>query len=569
MPPAHPLHANRPPRAPRASDRAKRVKPETVSIDRSSPPSNPDRLHEWIEQHLDVRIGKDALLDGHAAPFDYLVHTFFEGVFERTGSTWLRRDEPPAAAPDCVVWANRGGGKTFLGALATLLDMVFKPGVQVRILAGSLEQSTRMYEHLRGFFQRAPFDALVDGKVTARRIALRSGSCVRLLAASQASVRGTRVQKIRCDEVDLFDPDLWKAAQLTTRTGEKIAGPWGDSVRGAIEALSTMQNPYGLMWEIVTGERIVRGGGGATAVATSPRRALFRWGVVDTLEHCPDSRACEPCGLRAECAGRAKLRVPAEAGHLTIDDALALKSRVDEQTWKSEMLCARPRRTDSVYPEFDPERHVVRDQDPRLTARAPIAFFAGMDFGFRAETVVLLASLDAAGTLVIEREHAAPGLTTADHIAAIRDWIDRGWTRLIDPALGECHGLKWIAIDPAGRARNDQTARSNFELLRAAGHQVRARPMGVHEGVTLVRTRLAPALGAAPTAERPGDAPTRLLIHERCPRLIECLLRYRYPEGNPITLEPCKKDGFDHACDALRYLVGALDRPATARVEEY
>ena len=39
-----------------------------------------------------------------------------------------------------------------------------------------------------------------------------------VLAQSQRSVRGLRVQKLRCDEVELFDPAVWEAAQLTTRS---------------------------------------------------------------------------------------------------------------------------------------------------------------------------------------------------------------------------------------------------------------------------------------------------------------------------------------------------------------
>ena len=36
------------------------------------------------------------------------------------------------------------------------------------------------------------------------------------------SVRGTRVQKLRCDEVELFTPEVWDAVQLTTQS--KLCG---------------------------------------------------------------------------------------------------------------------------------------------------------------------------------------------------------------------------------------------------------------------------------------------------------------------------------------------------------
>jgi len=130
-----------------------------------------------------------------------------------------------------VVWANRGGGKTFLAAIATLLDLVFKDGIEIRALGGSLEQAKRMHAHLRGFLERDPFRAMLDGRITERRIRLGNGSTLELLAQSQTSVRGTRVQKLRCDEAELFDPDVWEAAQLVTRS-KRCAGI---RVRGSVD----------------------------------------------------------------------------------------------------------------------------------------------------------------------------------------------------------------------------------------------------------------------------------------------------------------------------------------------
>jgi hypothetical protein len=61
-------------------------------------------------------------------------------------------------------------------------------------------------------------------------------------------VRGTRVQKLRCDEVELFDPEVWEAAQLATMEQDGAATVW---VPGTIECLSTMHVPYGLMYRMV------------------------------------------------------------------------------------------------------------------------------------------------------------------------------------------------------------------------------------------------------------------------------------------------------------------------------
>lgn len=486
-------------------------------------PTTPESLHAFLTSSLHLTLPREALLPGHSAPFDYLLHSFTQGA--ATG-----------APADCVLWANRGGGKTFLGAVATLLDLVFLPGIEVRILAGSLDQSKRMHAHLRRFFDPERYPALRfasdNAKLTDRRITLANGSSVELLAASQTSVRGTRVQKLRCDEVDLFDPELWDAAQLVTRSAR-----CGETdVVGCVECLSTMHIPHGVMHRLV-------------AEARAGRRALFRWGVVDVLEHCPPARDCAACSLHPECRGLAKARPPQAAGHITIDDALTMKSRVPAAVWESEMLCLRPRRSDCVIPEFDPARHIIKDDlSLQALARDPgSTIYAGMDFGIRGLTVVLFACVAADGRAYIVDEHAQADATLDTHIEAIRRMENR-WGR---PSA--------IAIDPAGLSRNDQTGISNAEVLARAGYKVLHTRTSLLGGIRAIQTRLAPA----------DRSPARLFIHQRCAKLIESLERYHYPRDNPDSLEPVKGEGHDHAVDALRYLITNLDSPETAVMRKW
>jgi len=468
-------------------------------------PRTPNQLHAWLCLAWGVDCPRTPVAEGSDAPFDYLIHAFFETSRSR----------------DALVWANRGGGKTFLGAVATALDLAFKPGVEVRILGGSLEQSARMQRHLRDLTSRPVFAGAVDGRITERRLALVNGSVCRTLAQSHASVRGVRVQKLRCDEVELFDPDIWAAAQLTTHSKQ-----CGDTlVTGAVEAFSTMHRPHGLMARLVDESRAAPAG-----------RRLFRWGVVDTLARCEPARPCVPCDLFDECSGRAK----SARGFLPIDDAMALKSRAGAEAWASEMLCRRPSRSDAVYPEFARAEHVI-DADPRADADG--LWIAGMDFGFRAPTVILFAHAASDGTLRIVGEISRCEVILDEHARSI---LESPWPR---PA--------WIGVDPAGRQRSEQTGLSAATALRRAGLSVRDRRMLIAEGVALVRARLAPATGGP-----------RLFIHRRCATLIESLERYRYPADRPESTEPVK-DGPDHAADALRYLIVNLDRPHTVRSKRY
>lgn len=577
----------------------------------STPPPTPNDLHAWLIAALGLDIPRKPLppltprpglpaSPRADAPFDYIVHSFFEGAVDSPS---------PPVGPDSIVWAARGSGKTLLGAVATLLDLIFKPSIRIKILAGSLEQSQRMHEHLARFFERDGLRPLLARPVTARRVELLNHSRADVLAASQTSIRGVRVQKIRCDEVELFDPALWRAAQLTTRSLH-CPGPWGNTVRGSIDALSTMHQPAGLMHQLISQAQ-------SPAQPGQPPRRVFRWSILDTLAHCDDhAHHCNTCALAPECDGRVKARdrdallIPSR-GFVSIHDALRLKSRVDPATWESEMLCLRPRRSDAVYHEFDPRIHVfsphpapssapssvpltsalggqcspVVDEasiiqplaspstsssspspshtslplssSSSLPSDSPITLLAAIDFGFRADTAILLASLDSSGVLRILRESVRPALRLEEHIETLRAWQRDLASRALPP-------IRWIAIDPAGHQVNHQTGLSNAAVLKKAGFALRSRHSHVMEGVALIHKRLAPNLA------EPGALPDpSLLISSDCPRLIESLQKYRFDQRRPESLLPLK-DGSDHPADALRYLIVNLDGlPAAPNIRAY
>ena len=479
-------------------------------------PETPEELHGWIRLVMGFTIPRRALLPGRDAPFAYLQHSFFE-------------DSP--GPRDAVVWANRGGGKTQLGAIATLLDMIFKPGIQVRILGGSMEQSSRMYSYLRQILEREEFLDMVSGRVRQRGVRLTNGSAVELLSQSETSVRGHRVQKLRCDEVELFQPEIWQAAQLVTRS----AWCGGIYVKGAIECLSTMHRPFGLMADLVN-ENNKKG-------AKAGKR-IFKWGVIGVLEKCPAARECETCPLYEDCRGLARQG----CGHISIDDAIQQKERTGSKTWQAEMMCVRPERKDAVYPEFDQRVHVrsfaERVNEVKRGAGTTWRWIGGMDFGFRSPTIVLFACVNAADELWIVGEYAAREKTIAEHIESIR--------------ASDFPGMEWIGIDPAGTARNEHSGTTTAALLRRAGIRPRIRRLSITAGIEAVRARL-----------KSGSGKVRLFVDPRCEVLIESLEKYHYPPGRENAETPVK-DGWDHAVDALRYLVINLDREGeTVRRREY
>ena len=482
-------------------------------------PASRDELHRFVRVTLGLDIVRGTMSAGSAAPLDYLCDAFFE-----------RDEHGGGGGGDIVVWAARGSGKTMLGAVATMLDLIFKPGVQVRILGGSLAQSSRMYEHLVALAGRDLLRPLLASEPTRTRIELVNGSRAEILAQSQRSVRGVRVHKLRCDEVDEFDPDIWEAAQLVTRSGM-----CGDVyVRGRVEALSTMHRPYGLMARLVGAGQPESTTPDTPPPADAPAKParVYRWNYLDVIERCPPARECGTCVLHSDCQGRAKQA----HGFVSVDDLVAQWHRTSRQTWAAEMVCDRPRRSDSVYPAFDPAQHVAAPPD--IDAREPV-WIGGMDFGLRSPLVMLWATL-AGDILYVVDEYIETDRTLIEHLSHIeRQAAMRG------------HGeLAWVGVDPAGKQRNSHTGRSDINVLREHGHRVRAQTSTIREGIERVRCRL----------DR-----CRLLLHPRCTRLIEAMQTYHFDPRRPERDEPIK-DGPDHACDALRYMVVNLER-GSARVE--
>ena len=418
---------------------------------------------------------------------------------------------------DVVVWANRGGGKTFMGAVATLLDLIFKPGIQVRILGGSLDQSSRMYRYLLELMERPMFKPMLLGRATQKRIELRNGSAVEILSQSEKAVRGQRVHKLRCDEVELFDEAVWGAAQLVTRSGY-----CGETyVRGCVEAFSTMHQPFGLMHRLV--KRFGDHGGSRDA-------RVLRWGALDVIATCDDRYDCEGCLLWEDCGGVAK----SATGFIPVEDLMDQKLRISEQMWSSEMLCQEPRRVDCVYPSFDSRvggRHVCCKDEGALLVGGSGEYMGGMDFGLRSPTVMLW-GVFYAGEDGRSRVHIFDELIRSDHTLEKIISLMQGKGK-----AGEC--LSWIGVDPAGNQRNGQTGLTDIQVLKKAGYRIRWKRSLISEGVESLRRYFDQDL---------------ITIDPRCEGLISALASYHF-DPKRIELESPVKDGADHACDALRYLI--------------
>jgi hypothetical protein len=328
-----------------------------------------------------------------------------------------------------------------------------------------------------------------------------NGSAVEVLTQSATSIRGQHVQKLRCDELELFDEDVFAAAKFTTQSTAKI--------KAGMELISTMHRPYGLMHEVVTS---------APKLGTP----IFKWCVWETIEKCI-GRNCSQCSLWSDCQGRAK----AANGYLKIDDCISQIRRASRAGWEAEMLCMRPSRQNVVFDEFDPAVHVrAVDYDPNLP------LYRALDFGFVNPFVCLWIQVDGDGIVRVIDEYVRSRATVDVHAVEIKNRT---------PVVEEQVAATFC--DPAGKGVNDVTGTSTVRELRALGITVRFKRSGILEGIELIRRAI-----------RSGEGKSNIIISPRCPRLIEAMECYHYPESAHAPGELPQKDGlYDHPVDALRY----------------
>ena len=153
------------------------------TLRRTRPRSRAD-LRNYLRVFLNIDVPHKKMCPEHSSPLDYLWHTFNIDF-----KVPIRNHQSEIRNADAIVWANRAGGKTELAAVATLLDGLFKPHCQIRILGGSGEQSSRMYDYLTAFLQRG-FEPLLAGPIRKESCRFANGAAVEVLTQSATSVRG-------------------------------------------------------------------------------------------------------------------------------------------------------------------------------------------------------------------------------------------------------------------------------------------------------------------------------------------------------------------------------------------
>lgn len=196
-------------------------------------PSNDDELWEEIALLTGVEIPRTKVCDNHVAPFTAFCDAYF-------------------ARSSMAVWKGSRGlaGKTLMLALLGFMEVV-NLGANEAILGGSAEQARRVLEYQAMFWKhKAAPTYLLKSDPTAMHMQLSNGGNIVCLTASQKSTRGIHPQRLRLDEIDEMDIDIFDAAMgQTMESTLDIQGSRG--ILPQTVASSTHQHADGTMTEIL------------------------------------------------------------------------------------------------------------------------------------------------------------------------------------------------------------------------------------------------------------------------------------------------------------------------------
>ena len=162
-------------------------------------------------------------------------------------------------------------------------------------------------------------------------------------------------------------------------------------------------------------------------------------------------------------------------------------------------------------------------------------FVAGMDFGWKDPTVLLMAAIDRDNDIIyIFHEYAMSEKTPEQHVFHLHNTKAKDY-------------LNWIPIvhDPAGGASSQKDGKSLVTLYRESGF------------TRLHKANNSREAGVQKTLQRMQNG--KLKIFKTCTKLLTELRMYARDEEGMI------KDGNDHLLDALRYLVMSGPALAAAR----
>ena len=231
----------------------------------------------------------------------------------------------------------------------------------------------------------------------------------------------------------------------------------------------------------------------------------------------------------------------AQGGNVTLEEIEAAKMDLDERTFNQEYNATFETYQNVIYYNFGNER--VTTHLPKVEAKTVLHI--GVDFNVSPLcAVVAIADSETKKLCVVDAVEIYSSNTQ----------------ELCDEINARYANNKKVAYPDASGSHRHTVGDTDHNILRVNGFEVKSPKKNppVKDRINSVNAAFLNAQGT-----------TRLLIHPRCKKLIECLHKHTYKAD---TQQPDKASGYDHFPDALGYLVHSLmpiRRPGTTQQNGY
>ncbi len=477
----------------------------------------PTQLKRWIRKFTGLHIPDCSVCDGHQSPWD---------IFRA-----IHLDRPSVA----LVLGSRGSGKSFLSALDTHLTSRWDPKHGTRILGGSKQQSTQIYEALRSIATehegKHGNDAAAIASLRKERAVYANGSKVEILAASSRSVRGPHVPSLKLDEVDEIDTDIREAAMGMCMGRLKRKRDKRDAMTASVLMTSTCHRVNGPMAKLI--ERAARG-----------EFPCFTMCAFEVLERCPEERSgkhnelCPACPLFRYChdvADGVRPKAKRSNGYYPIESLIQKFRTTSTRVFEADYLCKLSSSDAAWFPTFKPATHVSE----------AAAYCSGQDVHLAIDSGVFT------GAVFFQIAKVATDAGSVDQVRVFADFLSEGegaesnGRKLRDLSLLWCGGNRqFMTTDPAGKSRTAIGPTVLAEYARAGLYPKPWPICKVSDSLALLDSFINPADKTIP----------QLLVHPRCERTIEALQCYRRAKrGGQLLDEPADpQHPYEDLVDALR-----------------
>jgi len=479
--------------------------------------NTPEDLHRFITAITRQPMPWKRICPNHKTPFDYLANAFFSDYIHPMTGKYM-------GMVNQLVIASRGGSKTSTTAKINMLELIFKPGIEISSVGAIQTQAQACYDYTRNWI----YDPLVGHLVydsTMQRTVMNNRALYRQLIGTMTGVNSPHPNKLRADEVELLrSEDVLQEMYLVPMSS--------DQYRGSMDIISTRKFPHGIMQYLVEH-------------AEELYFNLITWCYKEVSEKCTESRrgirrkwmelphpdsgelmkykmyeGCVHCKLAFSCRGD----LPQAQGYYKIDDLLKELGRTTKRTWLAQKECRRPGFEGLVYPDYiDDIGNPLSIVIPNCGIPEDWFVSESYDFGSDDPTAISWWAIRPDGKKAIKiQEYYQRNTTVNHHVQAV--------LKIREEFYMHDHRM-FIWGDPQGKGMRVEFANRGIYIKKA--YNV------IDVGIDVVASMM---------EQKDENGHPQCQICERC---VETRKEYIVYHFKPGTDKPEKKN--DHTCDADRY----------------